>query len=134
MTVQPYVIIRDEPIATPTPLGPSPVRQRVEKNESEEEKGKAIEATPFVWRDPKTIPMRDRLYGDLLIRKFVTATVAPGGVGKSSLVTTETAAQATGKALLGVAPSKPLGVWLWNLEDPQEETERKLQAWRCITN
>src|SRR5689334_18553865 len=61
---------------------------------------------------PKPIPMRDRLYGDLLIRKFVTATVALGGVGKSSLVTTETAAQATGKALLGVAPSKPLGVWL----------------------
>jgi hypothetical protein len=87
-----------------------------------------IEATPFSWRDPRTIPERDWLYGYLLIRKFVTATVAPGGLGKSSLVTAETIAQVTGKDLLGVVPKNPLQVWLWNLEDPQEETERRLQA------
>jgi len=87
-----------------------------------------IKATPFVWRDPSAIPTRDWLYGHLLIRKFVTATVAPGGVGKSSLVTAETLAQVTGKPLLGIRPVRPLRVWLWSLEDPQEETERKLQA------
>jgi hypothetical protein len=87
-----------------------------------------ITAKPFVWRDPRTIPMRQWLYGRLLIRKFVTATVAPGGTGKSSLVAAETLAQVTGKDLLGAMPTEPLRVWLWNLEDPQEETERKLQA------
>lgn len=85
-------------------------------------------ATPFLWRDPKKIAMRDWLYGHLVIRKFVTATVSPGGIGKSSLVATETLAQVTGKDLLGIQPKQQLRVWLWNLEDPQEETERILQA------
>jgi hypothetical protein len=68
------------------------------------------------------------LYGHLLIRKFVSATVAPGGVGKSSLIAAETLAMVSGRNLLGTAPHKRLRVWLWNLEDPQEETVRKLQA------
>jgi RecA-family ATPase len=64
----------------------------------------------------------------LLIRKFVSATVSPGAIGKSSLVAAESMAQITGKSLLGITPKRPLRVWLWNLEDPQGETERKLQA------
>ena len=46
---------------------------------------------------PADIPMRDWLYGRLLIRKFVTATVAPAGVGKSSLIAAEALAQVSGK-------------------------------------
>lgn len=88
-----------------------------------------IFATPYVWKDPATIRRRQWLYGYLLIRKFVTATVAPGGVGKSNLIIAETLAQVSGRDLLGVRPSKALlRVWLWNLEDPQEETERRIQA------
>src|SRR6185437_15743157 len=30
--------------------------------------------------------------------------------------------------LLRVFPPRQLRVWLWNLEDPQEETQRKIQA------
>ena len=81
-----------------------------------------------MWIDPANIPQRDWLYGRLLIRKFVTATVAPGGVGKSSLITVEALSQVSGKDLIGVTPKEPLRVWLWNLEDPQEETQRKIQA------
>ena len=40
------------------------------------------------------------------------------------------AAQVSGKDLLGVTPKERLRVWLWNLEDPQEETQRKIQAAR----
>ena len=87
-----------------------------------------ISATPYVWSDPATIPLRDWLYGRLLIRQFVTATIAPGGLGKSTLVTAETLAQVSGKNLLGVTPAGRLRVWLWNLEDPKVETERKIQA------
>ena len=87
-----------------------------------------IPATPYVWIDPANIPQRDWLYGRLLIRKFVTATVAPGGLGKSSLITVEALSQVSGKDLLGVTPKEQLRVWLWNLEDPQEETQRKIQA------
>jgi AAA domain len=34
----------------------------------------------------------------------------------------------SGKDLLGVEPVEQLRVWLWNLEDPLEETTRKIQA------
>jgi hypothetical protein len=87
-----------------------------------------IIATPYAWKDPKTIISRDWLYGRVLIRQYVSATVAPGGLGKTSLVTVEALAMVSGKMLLGVLPEKQLRVWLWNLEDPQEETERKIQA------
>jgi hypothetical protein len=87
-----------------------------------------ISATPYAWRAPETIARREWLYGHLLIRKFLSATVAPGGVGKSALVTAETLAQVSGKPLLGVTVPQALRVWLWNLEDPQEETMRRTQA------
>lgn len=87
-----------------------------------------LSATPYTWRDPATIARREWLYGYLLIRKFVSATVSPGGVGKSSLIAAEALAAVSGKDLLGISPPHRLRVWLWNLEDPQEETERKVQA------
>ena len=87
-----------------------------------------ISATSYVWINPADIPKRNWLYGRLLIRKFVTATVAPGGLGKSSLIIAEALSQVSGKEILGVTPKGRLRVWLWNLEDPQEETQRKIQA------
>jgi hypothetical protein len=88
----------------------------------------AIKATPYIWIDPATIPRRDFVYGRHLIRKFVSATVAPGGVGKSSLIVTETLAMVSGRDLLGIHPPSRSRVWLWNLEDPAEETARHIQA------
>jgi hypothetical protein len=87
-----------------------------------------ITATPYQWVDPDKIELRDWLYGKILIRKFISMTVAPGGVGKSSLVAVETLAQVSGKDLLGEKPAGELRVWLWNLEDPGEETTRKIQV------
>jgi hypothetical protein len=89
-----------------------------------------LTATPFRFPDPTTIPPRQWLYGRHLIRKFVSCTISPGGIGKSTLKAAEAVAMASGKPLLGVAVHKPLRVWLWNLEDPQEETMRKLAAIR----
>ena len=63
-----------------------------------------------------------------LIRGFTSATVAPGGVGKTLLEIVETLAMVSGKPLLGVSPPKRLRVWLWNLEDPRQELERRIQA------
>lgn len=88
-----------------------------------------ITATPFAWQDPATFPRRRWLYGSHLIRKFVSCTVAPGGLGKSSLVLVEAIAMVTGRPLLGVLPAeRPLRVWVINLEDPQEEIERRVLA------
>ncbi len=83
---------------------------------------------PFVWRDPSTMPRRQWVYGRHLIRKFVSATFAPGGVGKSALVLAEAMAMASGKPLLGIQPRERLRVGYWNGEDPFEETERRALA------
>jgi hypothetical protein len=79
-------------------------------------------------RDPATLPLRQWLYGRHLIRKFVSATFAPGGLGKTALTLAEAAAMASGKALLGVMPRQRCRVWVWCGEDPLEETERRLAA------
>jgi hypothetical protein len=90
--------------------------------------GPRISAAPFVWRDPATIPPREWLYGRHYIRKYVSATVAPGGLGKSSLGIAEGLAMASGQDLLGCATPRQLRVWYYNLEDPIDEIERRIAA------
>ncbi|MDX1742183.1 MAG: AAA family ATPase [Ruegeria sp.] len=102
-------------------VNPSP-----EQDRSPEHKHRA--PTPFEWRDPATIPPRQWLYGEHLIRKQVSATVAAGGVGKSSHSIVEALAMVTGRELLGERVPKPLRIWIYNLEDPLEEMERRVSA------
>jgi hypothetical protein len=87
-----------------------------------------LAATPYGFPDVSAIPCREFLYGTHYIRKFVSATVAPSGVGKSSLEIVEALAMASGKPLLGVRPKAPLRVWLWNGEDPMDELQRRVAA------
>ena len=87
-----------------------------------------IVAKPFVWRDPATMPRRQWVYGRHMIRRFLSTTVAPGAVGKSSLTMVEAIAMATGKPLLGIHPTGKFRVWIWNGEDPLEELERRVAA------
>lgn len=93
---------------------------------------KLFPVRPFIWRDPASIPPREWLYGRVYLRGVVTATVAPGGVGKSSLLLAEVLAMATAKPLLGVVPigGEPLRVLYWNGEDPHTELERRMAALR----
>ncbi len=85
----------------------------------------------FYLRDPKLIPPRDWLYGQHLVRDFPSLTVAPGGVGKSSMVIVEALSMASGRGLLGTSVPRPLKVWYWNGEDPEVEIERRVAA-ACI--
>lgn len=87
-----------------------------------------IRATPFVPMDPKLIPARAWLHGRHLIRRNVSVTVAPGGVGKSSLTMVQALELASGRSLLGHWNAGPLRVWLINLEDERCELERRLAA------
>lgn len=106
-------------------------------NPTASESAALIKATPFVWRDPAEIPPRRWLYGRHLIRKFLSLDIAPGGLGKSSVKICEALAMATGRSLLGKEVFEaPLNVWLYNLEDPAEEIERRIHAaasWFDIT-
>lgn len=88
-----------------------------------------VSALPYRWREDSEIPPRPWVYGQLLMRGTVSATVAPGGVGKTSLLIGESLAMATGKPLLGeVVHGGPKRVWLWNLEEPEDELTRRIQA------
>jgi hypothetical protein len=89
-----------------------------------------IQPTAYTWTDPTTIPRREWLYGRHLIRKYVSTTISPGGLGKSSMVMVEALAMVSGQPLLNerVHTPEPLRVWYWNGEDPNEESARRIQA------
>lgn len=88
----------------------------------------AIDPEPFVFSDPSRLPMREWVYGGHYIRRFLSLTLAPGGVGKSSLTMVEALAMATGEPLLGVQPHGCFNVWLWNGEDPLDELQKRMTA------
>jgi phage/plasmid primase-like uncharacterized protein len=88
-----------------------------------------IRATPFKWREEAAIPPRKWLYGRHLLRKFLSVDIAAGGVGKSSVKIGEALSMAANRALYGKDVHEgPLRVWIYNLEDPSEETERRVHA------
>lgn len=87
-----------------------------------------VNATPFTWIDPQLLPRREFVYGTHLIRKYVSVTVSPGGIGKTSLTIAEALSMVTGKPLLGTKPARKLNVWLFNAEDPRDEMERRIMA------
>lgn len=89
----------------------------------------AIVATPWPWCEPAAVPRRQWLYDRYLARGTLSLTVAPGGVGKTALSIVESLALATGNDLLGqISCEKPLRIWLVNLEEPQEELDRRIAA------
>jgi hypothetical protein len=101
---------------------------RAAGEEKPKEAPKRIEPTPYAPRDPSLIPQRKWLYGRHYLRKAVTATIAPGGSGKTSLDMTEAVAMATGRDLLGEQPTGRFRVWYFNGEDSRDEIERRLAA------
>lgn len=106
----------------PASIGPSPVEQAVAR----------IRAcrTKFVGSRPlHTFPPRKWLYGKFLLAGKLSTVVAPGGVGKSTLVLLDAIAMATGRELVpGWKPRNNLNVWYHNAEDEMEELERRVAA------
>lgn len=120
---------RDEKIVRlrPGPDEQSPPLSAYADEFEEPVSARTIHATQFVWRDPLSIPPRPWVYGRHMIRKQVSVTVAPGGVGKSSLTLVEALCLASGRQILGEwVPTEPLRAWVYNLEDPREEMERRV--------
>ena len=88
----------------------------------------AIKAAPFAWPDPATLPRRQWLLGQWLIRGEVTAIFAPGGAGKSTLSNAIAVSLASGRDLLDQKPREQVGAWVYNLEDGPDELDRQLAA------
>lgn len=91
----------------------------------------AFHATPFTWKDPRTLPRREFAFGTHYIRKYVSVTVSPGGLGKTSNSIVEALAMVSGKPLAGTKPKERLNVWLFNAEDPRDEMDRRIMA-ACV--
>ncbi len=88
-----------------------------------------ITASPFAWPDPALIPRRRWLFGHWLLRGEITAVIAPSGVGKSTITTAIKLSLASGTAFLDKGlPEGARTVWLWNLEDDQDELSRQVTA------
>src|SRR6266567_5454978 len=86
-------------------------------------------ARPYEYRDPASIPRREFLYGKHYIRKHVSATVAPGAIGKSSLDLTELMAMVLGMGVVGeTAPETKVKAWYINGEEDQDEIDRRIAA------
>jgi len=89
----------------------------------------AIEATPYVWLDPSALALRDWIAGRWILRGEISAIIAPGGVGKSSLLVATALSSASGNAFLGLELwTGAKRVWLWNLEDDRTELDRQIAA------
>ena len=92
---------------------------------------RAIEAKPYPCRDPKHIPPREWIYGYQLLAGTVACLIAPGGSGKSTWLVSTLLSIATGRSLLGKrvwGGAQP--VWIWNLEDDENELSRLIEAAR----
>ncbi|WP_415642691.1 AAA family ATPase [Sphingomonas antarctica] len=91
--------------------------------------GPRIVATPWPWRDARSIPQREWLYGRTLLRGSLSLIVAPGAAGKTAFTVGQSLSLASGRNLLGQAVwGGPKRVWLWNLEDSADEIDRLIAA------
>ncbi|PCD66797.1 AAA family ATPase [Rhizobium phaseoli] len=90
---------------------------------------KRLRATAFKLRSTSEIPMREWLFARHYQRRYLTVTVAPGGVGKTAHAMTEALCMVTGRPLLDLGGlRRKLKVWYLNLEDPADEIERGFAA------
>jgi hypothetical protein len=104
--------------------GESPTEQKVRLPYLEKLKG-AIKSMADI--EPAAIPPRKWLVHGRFLEAFVTVTISPGGVGKSTMSMLEGLAVACnkGKEWLNRKTFGIKGVWIYNLEDPQAELDRK---------
>ena len=77
---------------------------------------KKFSIRPFVPFDLASLPPRQWLYGKHYQRRTVSATIAPGGFGKTTLGMVEAVAMATCRNLLEEQPTDRLRVWYHNGE------------------
>jgi hypothetical protein len=87
-----------------------------------------IRAIPFVAFDEAALPPREWLYASHYQRGQVTATIGPGGAGKSSEDLVEGLAMATARPLLGEQPTVRCRVWIHNGDDDKPEMDRRIAA------
>lgn len=84
--------------------------------------------------DPEQINPRQWLYGTALQRRYTTILVAAGGTGKSQLALGMALDLASGRKLFGFHIFERAPVWILNLEDDEDELDRRIAAFRMVHN
>ncbi|CAN5816269.1 hypothetical protein BH20PSE1_BH20PSE1_01330 [soil metagenome] len=126
-----YGLERDRIAAT---MGISPIGldRLVEQARTESTSRATVDlaAHGYCRQDPRTIPPRPFVYARHYAKGFVSATVSPGGGGKSSFGIVEAISMALGRCLYTDEPIRygPMRVWYLALEDPEDEMARKIEA------
>ncbi|MCK1526188.1 AAA family ATPase [Bradyrhizobium sp. 17] len=114
--------------------GIAPASEPGNDNEDGTTSEPAFALTPYIPQDPTKLPRRDWLFAQHYIRKYVSVTVSPGGLGKTSNSVVEALAMVSGRPLLSCdgdgGLSNRLRVALFNGEDPRDEMERRIEAAR----
>lgn len=87
-----------------------------------------IHATPVGIFEDTDIPPRPWVFGDQLLRGYVTGIVAPAGIGKSMLTIQMGVAVALGLDFAGWNCFEQGNVWLYNNEDDMPELKRRFAA------
>jgi hypothetical protein len=78
--------------------------------------------------DPTKIPPRGWLLGNRYCRRFLSALIGDGGVGKTALIVAQALALATGRNLTGEYVFHRVNVLLVCLEDDLNEIQRRIAA------
>lgn len=85
--------------------------------------------TPLKRFDVNGLPARQWIVTEYLARKFVSALISPGGVGKTSLVIgTLLAVASNNESPINHKIIERVPCWYWNQEDDQDELKRRLGA------
>jgi RecA-family ATPase len=98
-----------------------------DRRRAKPEKGK-LRAVPFQAFDESKLERRAHLYAKHYQRGQATATIGPGGAGKSSLDLVEAIAMCTCRDLLGEQPTERCRVWIHNGDDDTKEMKRRIAA------
>jgi hypothetical protein len=103
-------------------------REPLPKPAAQSEQAPPAEIPLYPLTIPDSIRPRPWLFGYWLMRGAVTLIAAPGGTGKTALVTSAILSCATGRDLLGIKPLRELTVAFLGLEESCEEMHRRFKA------
>lgn len=91
-----------------------------------EQTEKSLHATPFSLQRMVSTPPRAWVYGHFLLRRFCSVLGAPGGAGKTSYAFGVALSVALGRPFLDEPVHEQGNVWIFNLEDPLDELDRRM--------
>jgi len=121
-------IIYHATIANPAWVRPSHRFGFINDPPKEEARRARIEPKPLGLIDPAKIPPRPWLFGEWLLRRYVTVVIAPPGAGKTTFSAHIAIAVAIRRAWAGRTPFSDGKVWLFNNEDEIDELYRHICA------